>query len=119
MVCYKLVSGTSFTRVRENPCDSHLRVHLIFAALVQSVLCPLLGCRIGQHKLLVGQVKGKDRPSCLAFCLSTKSNYKRVNQKFDCDETFATYPPGFDLPVNESTGESSATKVDVIQCDAT
>ena len=110
IVCYKLIFGTSFTRGLGYPHDSYLHVHLIIAAIGQSFFCPLLGCRISEHKLLLQQAKGKDRPSCLAFSLSMKLSYKRVNQKCDCDEIFATYPLAFDLPVNYSTGESSATE---------
>lgn len=59
-------------------------------------------------------MKEKDRPLCLAFSLSMKSSYRRVNWKHEWDEIFATYSFGFDLPVDESTGESSATWVGVV-----
>ena len=87
------------------------------------IVIPLLysrrGCRISEHRLLVRQVEAKDKPSRLAFSLSMKSSYKRVNGKCDCDEIFATYPLGLDLPVNNTTGDSGAMKVGIIQCDAT
>lgn len=108
--CYKLISDILFT----NNSQSHL--HLIIARVGQSLLRPAPCCRTGQHKLLEPQVG--DKPSRFALSLSMKSSYECVNRKCDCEEIFATYPPGFDFPVDESAGECSTTNVGIVEHDA-
>ena len=118
--CYKLISATWFTGVRRHPRNSHLHLIIVIVAVVVTVavglrssLCPLLGCKISQHKPLARK-EGKYGPSCLTLSLSMKSSCKRVNRKRDFNKILAAYPSGFHFSVDESADEPRTTNVGAV-----